>query len=253
MNCFDLSSKIAFVSGSNGGLGLAIAEGLGQHGARVVVNGRNAGKVAASVAMLRSRGVQAAGYPFDVTDEDAIAQNVERIEAEVGPIDILVNNAGVNLRAPITELKTEVYRTVIATNLDSVFFLCRDIGRRMVARERGKVINIGSVSGRITRATISPYCASKGAVHNLTRALATEWARFNIQVNAIAPGMMETEMTEVLKKDQDFLAWSLSRIPAGRWGKPEDLVGASVFLASAASDYVTGHVLFVDGGWTANY
>ncbi|HVM59838.1 MAG TPA: SDR family oxidoreductase [Verrucomicrobiae bacterium] len=253
MNRFDVSSKIAFVSGSYRGLGFAIADGLGQHGARVVLNGRNAERVAASVAALKSRGVQAAGYPFDVTDEAAIAENVARIEAEVGPIDILVNNAGINLRAPATEFPTEDYRTVIATNLDSVFFLCREVGRRMVARKRGKVINVGSVSGQVTRAKIAPYCASKGAVHMLTRALATEWARSGIQVNAIAPGMMETEMTEPLKNDPEFLTWSLSRIPAGRWGKPEDLIGAAVFLASSASDFVTGHVLFVDGGWTANY
>jgi gluconate 5-dehydrogenase len=253
MNRFDLSSKTAFVSGSYRGLGFAIADGLGQHGARVVLNGRNAERVAASVATLKSRGVQAAGYPFDVTDEAAIAENVGRIEAEVGPIDILVNNAGINLRAPATDFPTDVYRTVIGTNLDSVFFLCREVGRRMVTRKSGKVINIGSVSGLITRATIAPYCASKAAVHTLTRALATEWARSGIQVNAIAPGMMETEMTGVLKKDPEFQAWSLSRIPAGRWGKPEDLIGAAVFLASAASDYVTGHVLLVDGGWTVNY
>ena len=253
MNRFDLSSKAAFISGSYRGLGCAIAEGLAEHGARVVINGRNAERVAATVAKLKSRGLQVAGYAFDVTDEAAIAKNVARIETEVGPIDILVNNAGINLRHPITEFNTEDYRTVMSTNLDSVFFLCREVGKRMIARKRGKVINIGSVSGQVTRAKIAPYCASKGAVHVLTRALATEWAGFNIQVNAIAPGMMETEMTEVLKKDREFLAWSLSRIPAGRWGKPEDLIGAAVFLASTASDYVTGHVLFVDGGWTANY
>lgn len=253
MNRFDLSSKTAFVSGSNRGLGFAIAEGLGQHGARVVVNGRNAEKVTAAVETLKSRGLQAAGYAFDVTDEVAIARNVARIESEVGPIDILVNNAGINIRYPVTEFKTEDYRAVMSTNLDSVFFLCREVGKRMIARKHGKVVNIGSVAGHISRQKIAPYSASKGAVHLLTRALAVEWAGFNIQVNAIAPGMMETDMTDVLQKDREFLAWSKSRIPAGRWGKPEDLIGAAVFLASAAADYVTGHVLFVDGGWTVNY
>lgn len=253
MNRFDLTSKTAFVSGSNRGLGFAIAEGLGQHGARVVVNGRNAERVAAAVATLKSRGLQPAGYAFDVTDEAAIAENVARIESEVGPIDILFNNAGVNIRHPMTEFNTEDYRTVMSTNLDSVFFLCREVGKRMIARKRGKVVNIGSVSGQLSRPKIAAYSASKGAVHVLTRALAVEWAPHNVQVNAIAPGMMETEMTEVLQKDSEFLAWSKSRIPAGHWGKPEDLIGAAVFLASAASDYVTGHVLFVDGGWTASY
>jgi gluconate 5-dehydrogenase len=253
MNRFDLTSKTAFVSGSYRGLGLAIAEGLAQHGAQVVINGRNAKGVADAVAGLKNRGLQATGYAFDVTDETEIAKNVARIEDEVGSIDVLVNNAGINLRHPAAEFPTEDYRSVMSTNLDSVFFLCRGIGKRMIARKRGKVVNIGSVSGQFSRPQIAPYSASKAAVHMLTRALAVEWAGHNIQVNAIAPGMMETEMTDPLKRNKEFLAWSLSRIPAGRWGKPDDLIGAAVFLASGASDYVTGHVLFVDGGWTANY
>jgi gluconate 5-dehydrogenase len=253
MNRFDLSSKIAFVSGSTRGLGLGIAEGLGQHGARVVLNGRGADGVAAAVESLKQRGLKAAGYAFDVTDETAIAQNVARIEAEVGPIDILVNNAGINHRHPMAEFKTEHYRDVMSTNVDSVFFLCREVGRRMVARQRGKIINIGSIAGQISRQNIVPYSASKGAVHLMTRGLAVEWAGHNIQVNVIAPGIIETDMTDGMRNDPEFMAWSKSRIPAGRWGKPEDLVGAAVFLASPAADYVTGHVLFVDGGWTASY
>jgi gluconate 5-dehydrogenase len=253
MNRFDLTSKTALISGSYRGLGRAIAEGLAEHGAHVVINGRNAERVAATVAELKSRGLLASGFAFDVTDEKAIAENVARLEGEVGAIDILVNNAGINLRHPATEFPTEEYRTVMKTNLDSVFFLCREVGKRMTERKCGKVINIGSVSAHLSRPQIAAYSASKGAVHMLTRALAVEWAPFNIQVNAIAPGMMETEMTSPLQRDKQFLEWSLSRIPSGRWGKPEDLIGAAVFLASSASDYVTGHVLFVDGGWTANY
>lgn len=253
MNRFDLSSKIAFVSGSTRGLGLGIAEGLSEHGARVVLNGRNADGVAAAVESLKLRGLKAAGYAFDVTDETAIAQNVARIEAEVGPIDILVNNAGINHRYPMTEFKTEDYRAVMSTNLDSVFFLCREVGKRMIGRKRGKVINIGSIAGHIARQKIVPYCASKGAVHQMTRGLAVEWGAHNIQVNAIAPGIIETDMTDGMRNDPEFVAWSESRIPAGRWGKPDDLVGAAVFLASDASNYVNGHVLFVDGGWTASY
>jgi gluconate 5-dehydrogenase len=253
MNRFDLSGRTALVSGSTRGLGFAIAEGLGQHGAGLVVNGRDAGRVAAAVAALKGRGLTAAGYAFDVANEAQIVEGVARIEGEVGPIDILVNNAGVNHREPMTAFKTEHYRAIMATNLDSVFFLCREVGQRMVARKRGKVVNIGSIAGHISRQNIAPYSASKGAVHLLTRGLAVEWAAHNIQVNAIAPGVIETEMTEALRADPEFTAWSVSRIPAGRWGKPEDLVGAAVFLASEASNYVTGHVLFVDGGWTANY
>jgi gluconate 5-dehydrogenase len=253
MNRFDLSSKIAFVSGSTRGLGFGIAEGLGQHGARVVLNGRSADGVAAAVESLKKRGLNAAGYAFDVTDETAIARNTARIEAEVGPIDILVNNAGINHRHPMAEFTTEHYRDVMSTNVDSVFFLCREVGRRMIARQRGKIINIGSIAGHISRQKIVPYSASKGAVHLMTRGLAVEWAGHNIQVNAIAPGIIETDMTDGMRNDPEFMAWSKSRIPAGRWGKPDDLVGAAVFLASAASNYVTGHVLFVDGGWTASY
>ena len=253
MNRFDLSGKIAFVTGSYRGVGFAIAEGLGQQGARIVLNGRNASGVADSVAKLKKQSIAAAGYAFDVTDESAIAANVARIEAEVGPIDILVNNAGINHRHLMAEYKTEHYRAILATNLDSVFFLCREVGRGMIARRRGKIINIGSIAGHIARKKIIVYCASKGAVHQMTRGLAVEWAAHNIQVNAIAPGIIQTDMMEELRGDQEFTAWSESRIPAGHWGQPEDLVGAAVFLASPAANYVTGHVLFVDGGWTASY
>jgi gluconate 5-dehydrogenase len=253
MNRFDLSTKTAFISGSYRGLGFAIAEGLAQHGARVVLNGRNAQGVAGAVAELKNRGIAASGYAFDVTDEAAIVSHVARIEAEVGPIDILVNNAGINRRHPVAEFKTEDYRAILSTNLDSVFFLCREAGRHMIARKRGKIINIGSIAGHIARKKIVPYCASKGAVHLMTRGLAVEWAAHNIQVNAIAPGIIQTEMMDGLSKDPEFVAWSESRIPAGHWGRPEDLVGAAVFLASGAADYVTGHILFVDGGWTASY
>lgn len=253
MNRFDLSGKIAFVTGSYRGVGFAIAEGLGQQGARVVLNGRNRQGVADSVAKLQQQGIAAAGYAFDVTDESAVTAHVARIEAEIGPVDILVNNAGINHRHLMADYTTEHYREVLATNLDSVFFLCRAVGRGMIARRRGKIINIGSIAGHIARKKIVVYCASKGAVHQMTRGLAVEWAAHNIQVNAIAPGIIQTDMMEDLKADKEFTAWSESRIPAGHWGKPEDLVGAAVFLASPAANYVTGHVLFVDGGWTASY
>jgi gluconate 5-dehydrogenase len=209
--------------------------------------------VADAVAALKQRGTAASGYAFDVTDEAAVAANVARIEAEVGPIDILVNNAGVNHRHLTTEFKTEHYRAIFSGNVDSIFFLCRETGRRMQARGRGKIINLGSIAGQMGRPKIVPYCASKGAVHQMTRALAVEWATHNIQVNAIAPGMILTEMNAELRNDPKFTAWSESRIPAGHWGRPEDIAGAAIFLASSAADYVTGHVLFVDGGWTASY
>jgi gluconate 5-dehydrogenase len=253
MSRFDLSSRIAFVSGSYRGLGLAIAEGLAEHGATVVLNGRNADGVAAAVARLKQRKLAAAGYAFDVTDEAAVKEKIARIEREVGPIDIVVNSAGISPRQPAVDFKTEDYHAVLRTNIDGVFFVSREAARGMIARRRGKVISLGSIAGQMSRPKLAPYSASKGAVHQLTKGLAVEWAPHNIQVNAIAPGLIRSDLTEVLRDDPAFVAWSESRIPAGRWGKPADIAGAAIFLASSAADYVTGHILVVDGGWTANY
>jgi len=252
LDLFSLEGKRALVTGSSRGLGLAIAEGLGRAGATVVLNGRNADRLDAALRALKRKRLAAHALVFDVTDEVRVAAAVAEIEREVGPLDILVNNAGTTFRAPAHEFPTERWRDVIATNLDGVFFVSRAVGARMIRRRRGKIINISSLLSEAARPTISAYAASKGAVKMLTRALAVEWAKYNIQVNAIGPGYFDTELNRPLVQDEDFDAWVRSNTPAGRWGRPNDLVGAAVFLASSASDFVTGQTLYVDGGWLAN-
>ncbi len=165
----------------------------------------------------------------------------------------MVNSAGISPRQPAVDFKTEDYHAVLRTNIDGVFFVSREAGRGMIARRRGKIISLGSIAGQMSRPLLAPYSASKGAVHQLTKGLAVEWAPHNVQVNAIAPGLIRSDLTEILRDDPAFVTWSESRIPAGRWGKPDDIAGAAIFLASSAADYVTGHILVVDGGWTATY
>jgi len=248
---FDLSGRVALVTGSYRGLGLAIARGLADAGATVVLNGRNADKLDRAVEQLRSEGIAAHGFAFDVRDADQIAAGVERIERDVGPIDVLVNNAGVNRRGPLTEIDPEAWDEVIATNLTGVFLTSRTVAGGMIARKRGKIINICSLMSEVGRASIGAYAASKGGAKMLTRAMAVEWAPHNIQVNGIGPGYFLTDMTRPLAADAEFDAWLRRRTPAGRWGEPEDLVGAAVFLSSRASDFVNGQILYVDGGLLA--
>ena len=248
---FDLSGRVALVTGSYRGLGLAIARGLAEAGAAVVLNGRNADKLDRAVAQLRSEGIAAHGFAFDVRDADQIAVGVKTIARDVGPIDVLVNNAGVNLRGPLAEIDPGAWDEVIATNLTGVFLTSRTVAEGMIARTRGKIINICSLMSEVGRASIGPYAASKGGVKMLTRAMAVEWAPHNIQVNGIGPGYFLTDMTRPLADDPKFDAWLRRRTPAGRWGRPEDLVGAAVFLSSRASDFVNGQILYVDGGLLA--
>ena len=228
-----------------------MATGLGQAGARVVLNGRNRDKLDAACDKLCAQGLAAEGVAFDVTDEDAVDQAVAEIEAEIGPIDVLVNNAGVNLRGAIEKYETQTWRQLMSLNVDAVFYVSRAVGRYMIERQRGKVINTASLLSERARPSIAPYTASKGAVKLFTMALAVEWAPHNIQVNAIGPGYFDTEMTRPLLEDAKFDSWVKERTPAGRWGQPKELIGAAVFFASSASDFVTGQVLYVDGGWLA--
>lgn len=252
MDLFSLSRKHALITGSSAGLGLALAEGLGKAGATVILNGRNAARLEKARLALRRKRIKAFGYAFDVTDEGGVGEAVAQIEREVGAIDILVNNAGINLRAPIEDFPTDQWRELMAVNVDAVFYVSKAVGRRMMRRKRGKVINIVSLLSEAARPTIAPYAASKGAIKMLTKSLAVEWAPYNIQVNAIGPGYFDTEMTRKLVRDRKFDAWVRSKTPADRWGKPEELVGAAVFFASKASAFVTGQILYVDGGWLAN-
>ncbi len=249
---FDLTGRIALVTGSSQGLGLAIARGLAQAGAAVVLNGRDEKKLAATADALRAEGVKVYPAAFDVTDGAAGAAAVARAEAEFGVIDILVNNAGIQRRAPLAEMTEEQWRSVIDTNLTSAFLVSRAVAPRMIARGRGKIINICSVMSEVSRPTIANYAAAKGGLKMLTRAMAVEWAKHGLQTNGIAPGYFVTELNQPLVENADFNKWICGRTPAGRWGQPHELAGAAVFLASTASDFVNGQVLYVDGGLLAS-
>ena len=250
---FDLTGRTALITGSGQGLGLAMARGLAQAGAAVVLNGREAKKLSAAaealrVEIARSRVTTAA---FDVTDGAAVARAVEEIEKDFAPIDILVNNAGIQRRAPLAEMTEAQWREVLDTNLTSAFLVARAVAPRMIARGAGKIINIASIIAEVARPTIANYAAAKGGLKMLTRAMAVEWAKHGLQCNAIAPGYMVTELNRALMANAEFNKWICGRTPAGRWGKPEELVGAAVFLAARASDFVNGQMLAVDGGLLA--
>jgi gluconate 5-dehydrogenase len=248
---FDLSGRLALVTGASRGLGLAMARGLAEAGARVVLNSRDAGRLAAAAAELRRSGITAETAAFDVGDATVVERAVTEIEARLGAIGILVNNAGIVRSTPAAEVPDAELREVMATNLDAVFFVARAVGRRMIARGVGKVINIGSTEGLAASPGTAPYVASKAAVHGLTRALCAEWAGRGVQVNCIAPGPFETEMTRSLHENPEISEYVRARIPTGRWGKPDDLAGVVVFLAAPASDFVNGEVIVVDGGMLA--
>ena len=250
---FDLHGTRALVTGGGSGLGFAIAGALASAGAHVVLNGRNRDKLSAAAASLATDGLDARTAPFDVTDAVAVAAGIAEVERTLGPIDILVNNAAMNQRKALEEFAPAEWRALMAANLDGPFLVTRSLIPGMKARRRGKIINICSLASDIGRPNIVPYAVSKGAVRMLTRALAVELAAHNVQVNGIAPGFFRTEMNAALIDDPEFSAWVARRTPAGRWGEPAEIAGAAVFLASKAADYVTGHVLYVDGGFSASY
>jgi gluconate 5-dehydrogenase len=251
MKLFDLAGRTALVTGSSRGLGRAIAEGLAEAGARIIVNGTQAATVDDAVRQLCASGHRAEACAFDVTDEAAIVAGFGDLDARGIEVDILVNNAGIQFRKPMLELATDDWRRVIETNLTSAFVIGREAARRMVPRGRGKIINIGSLTSSLARATIAPYAVAKGGIKLLTQAMTAEWAASGIQANAIGPGYMITDMNQVLIDNPAFDAWVKGRTPAKRWGKPDELVGTAVFLASSASDYVNGQIIYVDGGMLA--
>ena len=248
---FSLAGRTALVTGSSRGLGLAIATGLAEAGAAIVLNGVNQERLQESLAVLEGRGFSASGAAFDVTDEAAVVAAFEAFDLAGIEIDIIVNNAGIQYRKPIVELDSANWQRVIDTNLTSAFLVSREAAKRMLPRRRGKVINIGSLMSGLGRATVAPYTAAKGGIKTLTQAMAAEWAEHNIQANAIGPGYMLTDMNQALIDNPEFDNWVKGRTPSRRWGKPEELVGAAIFLSSDASNYVNGQIIYVDGGMSA--
>ena len=246
-----LEGRTAFLSGSYRGIGYSLARALGEAGAQVVLNGRSAARVARSVAVLSDQGITASGYAFDVTVPAEVTRQMKRIREATGGIDILVNNAGMHCRQPLEKLSVRGWRQVLDLNLTAAFLLGRACIRDMRQRGGGKIINMASLMSYITRPTTAAYSAAKGGLLMLTKSMAVEWARYNVQANAIAPGYIRTEMTEHLLQDEAFNAWIVGRTPAGRWGLPEDLAGLAVFLAGPDSNFLTGQCLVVDGGLSA--
>lgn len=248
---FDLTNKCALITGSSRGIGWHLAKGLADAGATVIINGKNPETVENTTAALKGSGLNAHPQAFDVTATRAIESAIEKIENNIGPIDILINNAGIQRRVPLLECDDETWQEVLDTNLSSAFKVARAVAARMVPRGQGKIINTCSIMSELGRSTIAPYTASKGGLKMLTKAMCAEWALHNIQVNGLGPGYFATELTEALVNDKEFGAWLCQRTPAGRWGEISELVGAAVFLAAPASNYVNGHILYVDGGLSA--
>ncbi len=247
---FNLSGKRALISGSSQGIGLALAKGMAAAGASIVLNGRDAAKLDAAAGELSATGAKVWQLPFDVTDHHAVRAAVDGFEAEHGAIDILVNNAGMQHRGPLEDFPAEAFEKLLQTNIASVFHVGQAVARHMIARKAGKIVNVASVQSALARPSIAPYTATKGAVSNLTKGMATDWAKYGLQCNALAPGYFDTPLNEALVKDPAFSDWLAKRTPAGRWGNVDELVGACIFLSSAASSFVNGHTLYVDGGIT---
>jgi gluconate 5-dehydrogenase len=249
LGLFDLKGRRALITGSSQGIGLALAKGLAAAGAELVLNGRDEEKLAKAADSFDGK---VHILPFDATDHEAARRAVDAFEADNGAIDILVNNAGMQFRTPLEDFPADAFERLLRTNISSVFNVGQAVARNMIKRGAGKIINIASVQTALARPSIAPYTATKGAVGNLTKGMATDWAKYGLQCNAIAPGYFDTPLNAALVADADFSAWLEKRTPAGRWGQVEELVGACIFLASDASSFVNGHVLYVDGGITAS-
>jgi gluconate 5-dehydrogenase len=245
---FGLSGRVALVTGAYRGLGFAIARGLAGAGAHVIVNGRNADALVGATDILRGEGLAATPALFDVTDRRAVQDGVADVQRRLGAIDILVNNAGIQRRHAIVDFPQHEWDEIIATNLTAPYIVAQAVMPTMIERRRGKIIHIASLLSELARPSVVPYAAAKGGIRQLTRGMAVELARHNVQVNAIAPGYFATEMNRALLDDAAFDAWVRQRTPAGRWGDPDEIAGLAVFLASSAADYITGQMIMIDGG-----
>ena len=251
LKLFDLKGKRALITGSSQGIGLAIAEGLGAAGAEIILNGRDKKKLDTAVTELRAKGFKVHGFAFDVTSQESVAAAIARIESDIGPMEILFNNAGMQFRTPLEDFPPDKFRELMRVNVESAFLTGQAVARHMIKRGRGKIINICSVQSELGRPGIAPYTATKGAVKMLTKGMCADWARHGIQVNAIGPGYFKTPLNQALVDNPEFSSWLEKRTPAGRWGDVGELVGAAIFLASDASSFVNGHILYVDGGITS--
>lgn len=249
---FDLSGQTALITGSSQGIGFALARGLAQAGAAVVLNGRDTAKLQQAADSLSAEELDVATLAFDATDHGLVNASVDQFERDHGSIDILVNNAGMQFRTPLEDFPHEKFQQMLETNITTVFNVGQAVARHMIGRGSGKIINIASVQTSLARPGIAPYTATKGAVGNLTKGMATDWAGHGLQVNAIAPGYFDTPLNAALVADPEFSAWLEKRTPAGRWGNVDELIGACIYLSSAASSFVNGHTLYVDGGITAS-
>ena len=252
LDIFNLSSRRALVTGSGQGIGFSLARGLAGAGAEVILNDIDEQRLSAAAEKLRAEGAVVHELGFDVTDQEKVAAAIDDFESKTGAIDILVNNAGMQFRSPLEEFPVDRFDFMMRLNINSAFYVGQAVAKHMIARGTGKIVNICSVQTALARPSIAPYTASKGAVANLTKGMATDWAKYGLQVNGLAPGYFKTELTSALVADEDFTAWLSARTPAGRWGDVEELVGACVFLSSAASSFVNGHILYVDGGITVS-
>lgn len=247
---FDIKGKIALVTGSTHGLGMAMAKGLGHAGATIIINGNSSQpKIDEAVLEFKKEGIQAFGYKFNVANEIEVIEAIHKIESEVGPIDILINNAGIIKRIPLLEMEVSDFKEVIDIDLVSPFIVSKHVAKGMIARQQGKIINICSMMSELGRNGVGAYAAAKGGLKMLTKNMATEWAKHNVQVNGIGPGYFATTQTEPIRVDgHPFNEFIINRTPAAKWGNPDDLSGAAIFLSSKASDFVNGHILYVDGG-----
>jgi gluconate 5-dehydrogenase len=248
---FSLKGRVALVTGSTSGIGLALARGLAGAGATVVLNSHVADELSRTRELLSAEDLDVREALFDVTVAGAATREIARIEKDAGPIDVLVNNAGIQRRTPLEDFAQQDWDDLMRVNIDGVFYVARAVAKHMIPRRRGSIINICSINSELARPAIAPYTATKGAVKMLTKGMAVDWGRYGIRVNGIGPGYFETPLTRHLVADEAFTGWVKGRVPLGRWGQVEDLVGAAVFLASDAASFVTGHVLYVDGGVTA--
>jgi len=252
LSLFSLKGKTVLITGSGSGIGLSIAEGLAGAGAKIILNGRTASKLEEAQQMLIKAGGDVSYLVFDVADADSVKQAIDGYEKNNGPIDVVINNAGINVRGPFENFAETDWKKVLDININGGMIVSQAVGKYMIQRKAGKIINICSMQSELGRPTIVPYTVSKGGIKMLTKALCAEWAKHNIQVNGIGPGYFETELTKPLKNDPEFDKWLCNRTPANRWGNTKELIGAAVFLASEASDYVNGHILYVDGGLLAS-